>query len=670
MCGIAGILSSRANLGSVQQMAEAIAHRGPDDQGTWLDEEAGVAFGHRRLAIVDLSPQGHQPMHSADGRFVICYNGEIYNHAALRRELEDAGHQPDGGWRGHSDTETLLQAIAARGLEKALASCAGMFAFALWDRKERRLHLVRDRFGEKPLYYGWAGGSFAFASELKAIRALPDFEGEIDRRALGLFAARTHVPAPFSIYRRIFKLEPGCILSITSEAAASSRDEAPTEGRAEGGVTLTRYWSYPEVVRNGLEQPIAAEPDALAQLESVLLQAVSGQAMADVPVGAFLSGGIDSSTIVALYQSVSATPVRTFTIGFEHAAFNEADHARAVAAHLGTVHHEQTVTAKDARDVIPLLPAIYDEPFADSSQIPTFLVSRFARSKVTVALTGDGGDELFGGYNRHVETPALWSRLRRVPAPLRAAAGRMLGQVPPHYWARLAALRGEVQPHVGARLQKAIQTAADAHSLDDIYRSFLDEWRFHGTPVPGSENPDFGLQLDGAGAVPDAIRMMSCDALTYLPDDVLCKVDRASMAVSLETRVPFLDHRVAELAARIPLAMKIADGGGKRIVRKLLARHLPAQLFERPKAGFAVPVGEWMRGPLRDWAEELLDPRRMREDGYFDIALVRRRWEAHRSGREESTAALWAVLMFQAWLRQSAEQAERPICRSASSFGR
>ncbi len=649
MCGIAGVVGQRADEGTLRAMADALRHRGPDDQGFWIEEQSRVGLAHRRLAIVDLSACGHQPMHSADGRWVLSYNGEIYNHAELRRRLEAQGQAPEGGWRGRSDTETLLQAIACWGLEAALAEAVGMFAFALWDRRERRLHLVRDRFGEKPLYYGWAGRDLVFASELKALRAHPDFRGEIDRVALGHFAARTYIPAPRSIYPGIFKLLPGCILTI-DPAVAMPLSAPPEVGGAYRGVSLRRYWSYREVVERGGRDPIGDEREAMEAAEAALSAAVAGQSMADVPVGAFLSGGIDSSTVVALYQRQASSPARTFSIGFEEEGYNEADHARAVAQHLGTVHHEHVVTVREAQDVIPLLPSMYDEPFADSSQIPTFLVSRFARGEVTVALTGDGGDELFAGYNRHVMAPALWEKLSRVPTPLRTVAGRALGRVSSRFWSEaLRMLPGHQPPHAGARLQKGLRVAAEARSAGDVFASFLDEWSTERSPVIGGEGaPVPDLAVD-AGEVE---RMCFADAVGYLPDDILCKVDRASMAVSLETRVPFLDHRVAEVAARVPASMKVRDGRGKHILREILYRHVPRELIDRPKSGFAVPVGQWIKGPLRDWAEDLLDASRLSEEGHFDAAAIRRRWTQHLSGQSESTPALWAVLMFQAWLRE------------------
>ncbi|HEX5184741.1 MAG TPA: asparagine synthase (glutamine-hydrolyzing) [Allosphingosinicella sp.] len=657
MCGIVGLLTTgKVDENVIRRMIRPLAHRGPDDEGVWTDPEAGIGFGHRRLSIVDLSPLGHQPMVSADGRWVLSYNGETYNHAALRNELDAA--KSGIAWRGHSDTETLVECIAAWGLEATLARTIGMFALSLWDRREQRLHLARDRFGEKPLYYGWAGGAFVFASELKAIRQRAGFDNPVSRTALALYAARNYVPAPFSIYEGLYKLEPGCILTLPRASAAAPRSEPPEEGRSDGGVALRRYWSYRDVVRRGLADPVKDEEEALERLERALAEAIKGQAVADVPVGAFLSGGIDSSTVVALYQKYSPIPVRTFSIGFEEAGYDEARYAEAVARHLGTVHNERYVTVKETQDVIPLLPAMYDEPFADSSQIPTHLVSRFAREQVTVALSGDGGDELFAGYNRHFAAPRLWQRLQMLPRPVRGLVGPALSQLPPALW---NAAPGRRAPNFGAKVQKALRVAASARSFNDVYCSFLDEWSFEPSPVLDAGAKTAGFDLDVAPSAPDAVRMMYCDAVSYLPDDILCKVDRAAMAVSLETRVPFLDHRVAEVAAHIPLGMKVRGGIGKYILRELLYREAPRALFERPKAGFAIPVGEWLRGPLRDWAEDLLDPRLMAEEGWFDPAVIRRRWDTHLSGRRDSTPALWAVLMFQAWLRADAPAAHQEL---------
>lgn len=658
MCGIAGVLAQgRIDPALLSRMAGSLAHRGPDDEGIWMDADAGIGFAHRRLAIVDLSPEGRQPMHSTDGRFVICFNGEVYNFEDLRAELLRLGQVPEGGWRGRSDTEVLLQAVTTWGLERALDRVVGMFAFALWDRKERLLHLVRDRFGEKPLFYGWAGRDLIYGSELKALRCHRQFDHTIDRQALRAFTARTYVPAPRSIYQHIFKLPPGMILTIPAVQSIDPMNSPPEEGRT-GQLHLRHYWNYREVVREGLADPINDEGDALETLEQALARAIKGQSFADVPVGAFLSGGIDSSTIVALYQKYSSQPVRTYSIGFEQGGFNEAEHAKAVAGQLGTIHHEHYVTVREARDVIPSLTAMYDEPFADSSQIPTHLVSRFARRDVTVALTGDGGDELFGGYNRHVMAPRLWEQMRRLPRAVRSLAAAPLSRLPPAFWMGLGRMvDGGGSPFLGARMQKGLRVARSAASADDVYVSFLDEWSQEENPVLQSDDADPGFDLQLGAEVSDAVRMMYCDAVTYLPDDILAKVDRASMAVGLETRVPFLDHRVAALAARIPLSMKIDGQRGKHILRQLLYRQLSPSLFDRPKAGFAVPIGEWLKGPLRPWAEDLLDPKAMAADGWFDPAIVHRRWQDHLAGRRDSTPAIWAILMFQSWLRDEKEMA-------------
>lgn len=500
--------------------------------------------------------------------------------------------------------------------------------------------------------YGWAGKDLIFGSELKALRCHPRFDATIDRGALKSFAARTYVPAPLSIYRSIFKVQPGCVLTLCAAALAEPSNRPIEEGHS-GPARLQRYWSYRDVVLDGLADPLEDEAEAIEALEQSLATAIKGQSFADVPVGAFLSGGIDSSAIVALYQKYSSRPVRTYSIGFEQSGFDEAVHARAVAEHLGTIHHEQYVTVQQARDVIPLLPTMYDEPFADSSQIPTYLVSRFARQDVTVALTGDGGDEMFAGYNRHVLAPKLWRQMSRWPRPLRSAAATPLSQIPPAWWARAVGLvECQARPFIGDRIQKGLRNVQTARGSDDIYLSFVDKWSHDQNPVLAQEPLNQDIDLDLGGTVPDTVRMTYCDAVTYLPDDILCKVDRASMAVSLETRVPFLDHRVAALAARIPVALKVRGLHGKQILRQLLFRHAPRSLFDRPKAGFAVPVGEWIKGPLRDWAEDLLDPASMKADGWFDPNIVERRWRDHLAGRSDSTPALWAILMFNAWFRE------------------
>ena len=652
MCGIAGLVSRRAaDLTVIDRMTDAIAHRGPDDRGAWTDPENGIVLGHRRLSILDLSPLGHQPMASVSERYVLVYNGEIYDHLAIRAELEAAGST--SAWRGHSDTETLLAAIDAWGVRRALERATGMFAIALWDRRERTLTLARDRFGEKPLYYGWAAGLFAFASELGAIRALPGFANPIDRKSLSSLLSRTYIPCPQSIYCGIFKLPPGTMLTVSAEAIAAPRTEPFAEG-THAGARLDRYWSYRDVVRAGLDNPYASEGEAVEAVEAALTAAVARQAIADVPVGAFLSGGFDSSTVVALYQAASHGTVRTFSIGFEEAGFDEAVYAREVARHFGTEHHEFYVGVDDALAVIPKLSGMYGEPFADSSAIPTHLVSGFARAHVTVALSGDGGDELFGGYNRYLHAPRLWRSLAPLPQGLRALLAGMGARMPDTLWTTLGSIAvGKRQPaFFGAKVRKGLRTAATARGLDDVFASLLDEWHLAATPVLGTDARDrVSIDMD-IGRAPDLVRMMYADAMSYMPDDILAKVDRASMAVSLETRVPFLDHHVAAAAARVPMDQKIAGGITKRVLRTILYRHAPRAMFERPKAGFAMPVGLWLRGPLRDWAEDLLDPTRMRQEAYLDPAPIQTRWRDHLEGRADGTQALWPVLMFQAWLRQ------------------
>ena len=645
MCGLTGLLGRPGPepelSASVRRMAGELRHRGPDAEGVCVDAEAGLALGHRRLAILELSEAGAQPMVSADGRYVIAFNGEIYNHLALRRHLEEAGAAPR--WRGHSDTETLLAAIAQWGLEAALRQAVGMFALALWDRHERVLSLARDRMGEKPLYYGRVGGCLAFASELKALRRAPGFDNAIDRDALALFVQFNYVPAPRSIYAGISKLPAGTVLRVGADRTGQGELPEPET-----------WWSAAETARAGIADPITDEAEALSALEAALGDAVAGQMLADVPLGAFLSGGVDSSAIVALMQARSARPVATFTVGFDEAGYDESPHAAAVARHLGTEHHETRVSAADARNVIPHLPSLYDEPFADSSQIPTFLVAQAARRKVTVALSGDGGDELFGGYNRYFWGRRIWDRVGWLPFPLRRAMGRGLQAVPPGVWdaAGGTLLRQVVRPgdkahKLGARLQTV-------RGGDDLYRSLVTEWRQESDIVQRCGRPTAALDddtaIDGIGGMEQ--RMMLWDQLTYLPDDILCKVDRAAMAVSLETRVPFLDHRVVELAWRLPLHLKIRAGAGKWALRQILYRHVPRELIERPKAGFAIPVGPWLRGPLRDWAEGLLAEPRLGAEGFFNPAPIRQRWMEHLSGRHDWTASLWSVLMFQSWLEQ------------------
>lgn len=650
MCGIVGFLR-RAPLTDaagaeaiVARMASCIQRRGPDHRAALVDASEGWAFGHLRLAIVDLSPAGEQPMRSAGGRFSIVYNGEIYNHTALRRELEVAGTAP--AWRGHSDTETLLAGFEAWGIEATLRRATGMFAFGVWDRMERALFLGRDRIGEKPLYYGWQGqGSeraFLFGSEPDSLLQHPAMNAEIDRDALAAYLRTGYVPAPLSIYRGIAKLMPGTIARV--EAGNDS-------------VGITPYWRAMDAISAGKADPFTGSPaEAADALENLLRDAIGQQMMADVPLGAFLSGGVDSSTIVALMQQMSARPIQTFTIGFNEARFNEADHAKAVAAHLKTDHTELYVTAAEARDVIARLPSIYSEPFADSSQIPTYLVSQLARKSVTVSLSGDAGDELFAGYTRYDITQKLWRRLSQVPRPMRLAAAKLLTTLSPSAWQRIADSAKHVVPplgrfsNIGSKIHKGAGVLASRDS-DRLYHGLTSYWMNPASVVPGaapeSDSPYAGL--DVPAGLSDVERMMALDLVTYLPDDILTKVDRAAMAVSLETRVPLLDHRIVEFAWRLPLSTKTYEGSAKWPLREVLYRHVPRELIERPKTGFGVPVGEWLRGPLRDWAEHLLDSRRIDAEGYLHPAPIRQAWKRHLSGRTDHQYELWSVLMFQAW---------------------
>ena len=643
MCGIAGVLSlGGVSARQVREMAATLVHRGPDDEGVWVDKEAGIAFGHRRLAIVDLSPAGHQPMHSASSRYVLSYNGEIYNHAELRRDLEEAGREV--AWRGHSDTESLLAGFDFWGIKSTLQRASGMFALAVWDKQKHALTLARDRLGEKPLYYGRQRGPrspFLFASELKALRTHPEFDPQVDREALSFFVRYLAVPAPLSIYRGISKLLPGTMLTVSAEAEP----------------TIEQFWSGAEVAHSGLAAPVDLGPDDAAdELERILERAVGRQMMADVPLGAFLSGGVDSSTVVSVMQKISSRPVKTFTIGFHEDGFNEAEHAKAVAKHLGTDHTELYVTAKQAMDVIPSLPTMYDEPFADSSQIPTHLVSALARRHVKVSLSGDGGDELFGGYDRYLLTKGVWDKVRHIPLPLRATAARALTAVPPRAWNRFGDAAGGILPRAIrlGRLGEKVHKGApmlESESLDVLYDRMLSQWRDPRTVVAGAPERSAGVQARKDLAELNGIdRMMAQDMLGYLPDDILVKVDRASMAVSLESRVPLLDPEVVEFAWRLPLNFKIRGSTTKWILRQVLYRHVPARLIERPKMGFGVPLDSWLRGPLRDWAESLIDERKLEADGFFHPPAVRRSWEALLAGDSRQQLKLWTVLMFQSWL--------------------
>jgi asparagine synthase (glutamine-hydrolysing) len=666
MCGFAGFFTPLSNASderlnvSATHMANALLHRGPDDCGIWVDSEVGIALGHRRLSIVDLSPQGHQPMLSACGRFVIAFNGEIYNHEIIRRELDTLHACPS--WRGHSDTEVMLAAIAHWGVVEAIKRSIGMFALALWDRKERVLHLIRDRLGEKPLYYGWMGDVFLFGSELKALRAHPAWGGEINRDALAALMRHNYIPAPYSIYKGIFKLLPGTILSLSFDGAAKNRFCTPMP-----------YWSVEEVAESGVANPFSGtEEDAIEHLDGLLRQSVRQQMVADVPLGAFLSGGVDSSAVVALMQAQSDRPVKTFTIGFHEAGYNEAEHAKAVAQHLGTEHTELYVTPEQAMAVIPRLPTLYDEPFADSSQIPTFLVSQLARQHVTVSLSGDGGDELFGGYNRYFWGRDIWKRIGWMPSEMRVLIGKMLKGVSPQRWDDIFARLGPLLPSKlrqripGDKLHKLAEILG-ARQPEEMYQGLVSHWKDpDALVIDGHEPPTVLTDRSQWADLEDfSHRMMYLDTMTYLPDDILAKVDRASMGVSLESRVPLLDHRVVEFAWRLPLSMKIRNGQGKWILRQVLYKYVPKELIERPKMGFGVPIDSWLRGPLREWAEDLLDEGRLRREGYFHPEPIRVKWLEHLSGKRNWQYHLWDVLMFQAWLENQNNEsaAASAFCR-------
>ena len=658
MCGLVGLLRDEAALEDLtpltKSMADSILHRGPDDYGIWSDASSWLILAHRRLAIVDLSAAGHQPMHSVDDAWVMVFNGEIYNHLEIRAELGALNAAP--AWRGHSDTETLLAAFSVWGVESTLQRCVGMFAIALWNKQTQQLYLARDRFGEKPLYFGWVQGGFAFASELKAIKAWPGFSNPVSRQALGAYLGSMYVPAPLSIYEGIYKLEPGCLLTVAGKPPALPPAIPPVAGAQHGSLSIQRWWSLGDAVVAAQANPLIDETDALDSLEAQLKKSVQLQSLADVPLGAFLSGGVDSSTIVALMQAQSSRSVKTFTVGFEEAGFDESPHAKAVAQYLGTDHTELFVTAAEAQAVIPQLPWMYDEPFADSSQIPTHLVCKAARQQVTVALSGDAGDELFGGYNRYFWGPRIWNKVSWLPFAARRILGQGIQAVPAETWDALGGLRGGVQgvSRMGEKAHKLGARLSKVRNMDDLYASLVTEWPEPSQLVKGLGGKTFSLPPMPGCLTDPRERMMYWDSMTYLPDDILCKVDRAAMATSLETRVPFLDHRVAELAWRLPMNMKIRGDVGKWALRQVLYRHVPQAMIERPKAGFGIPVGQWLRGPLRDWAENLLDAQRLEREGYFHPAPIREVWAQHLSGSHDWTPRLWSILMFQSWLESNA----------------
>ncbi|HIE64818.1 MAG: asparagine synthase (glutamine-hydrolyzing) [Nitrospira sp.] len=634
MCAIAGFLdlSRRMGRGELEEislrMVDTLVHRGPDGRGVWVDPEAGISLGHRRLAVIDLSSEGHQPMLSACGRYVVVYNGEIYNFKSLRIELERLGDR----FRGHSDTEVMLASIRRWGLKEALQRFNGMFAFALWDRQERQLYLVRDRLGEKPLYYGWSGNTFLFGSELKSLCAYPGFCGEINRDALALYYRHNYIPTPYSIYKDIYKLPPGEMLTLSFSDERFLPNPTP-------------YWSFKEVAESGMQRPFeGTAEEAIDSLETLLMDSIKLRMESDVPLGVFLSGGIDSSTIAALMQVQSTRPVKTFTIGFYEQGYNEADRAKAIAQHLGTAHTELYVTPEEAMAIIPDLSTFYDEPFSDSSQIPTILVSKLARRHVTVSLSGDGGDELFSGYPRYFIGQRVCGKIGCIPRQWRGGIGRVLRRI------------GALPLLSSDRLQR-LGEIMSVEEEEKMYREMVSHVTRPTDFVLGSSEPptvfsDSRAWIDS----PDLIhRMMYLDTRTYLPDDILAKVDRASMGVGLEARVPMLDHRLVAFAWTLPMSLKIHRGEGKQPLRKILGKYIPRKLFEHPKMGFGVPIDVWLRGPMREWAESLLDEKRLREEGILNPESIRTKWLEHRSEKRNHHYFLWNVLMFQAWLEKRNE---------------
>jgi asparagine synthase (glutamine-hydrolysing) len=663
MCGFVGFLSRDIG-GSViaerraEQMASAINYRGPDDSGVWSDPNAGVVLAHKRLSILDISDAGHQPMESRSSRYVLVFNGEIYNHIDLRSQLESLvnssaiklnGYSAPIQWSGHSDTETILCGFEHWGIEETVKRCVGMFSFALWDKKSSLLTLGRDRVGEKPIYYGWQGDvasrTFLFASELTALKSHPSFLAKINRDAICLLMRYGYIAAPHSIYEGIFKLEPGHLLTVSLSQVEP---------------IIASYWSIFNVIKDGIDKPFLGTPySAVAQLEVLLKSAVSKQMIADVPIGAFLSGGVDSSTVVALMQNQSSIPIKTFTIGFNETGFDEAIHAKTVAKYLGTDHTELYISPKDALDVIPLLPTVYCEPFADSSQIPTILVSQLAKQKVTVSLSGDGGDELFCGYNRYLAMHKFWKKLSILPIASRRILAQAILAISPGRWnvllgpAQKLLLGNSKQVNMGDKLHKGAGVLASESSIN-FYLGLLSNWSNPAELVIGGQEPSsvFNSQDHNFYGLNDIDRMMALDITTFLPDDILAKVDRAAMSVSLEGRMPLLDHKVVEFAWSLPQDYKLRNGLGKWVLREVLYKYVPKDLIERPKMGFGVPIGQWLRGPLKSWAEELLNESRLLREGYFYPAPIRKKWEEHLSGARNWEYQLWNVLMFQAWLEQ------------------
>jgi asparagine synthase (glutamine-hydrolysing) len=651
MCGFTGFLDSKPwrdklmKFELLQQMTDCIASRGPDDFGFWVDD-ANVGLAHRRLSIIDLSSAGHQPMLSINSRYSIVFNGEIYNHQDLRCELNHFPGFNKTSWRGNSDTETLLACINLWGLEKTLQKSIGMFALALWDRHTKTLFLARDRVGEKPLYYGWQGAdstrSFLFGSDLKALKVHPSFSTQVDRNSLNLFLRYGYIPAPYSIYKGISKLDPGSILSV------SVNQPEPV---------CKKYWDVISIARQGKLTPFTGSPDrAVDQLELLVKNSVRQQMISDVPIGAFLSGGVDSSTIVALMQSQSPRPVKTFTIGFNEKGFNEAAHAKIIAKYLGTEHTEMYISPNQAMDMIPKIPNLYSEPFADSSQIPTYLISQLAKQSVKVSLSGDGGDELFSGYNRYELTAKLWKKLSIMPVSARKLLAKFIASTPPSTFDKLSGIIPGTKGYasLGDKLHKGAKVLA-SENFHQLYLGLISQISNPSEWVKHADESSTKLigNLKLFSEFNDVEQMMLLDTLSYLPDDILVKLDRATMGASLEGRVPFLDHRIIEFAWAMPLDFKLRNGQTKWILRELLYRYVPRELIERPKMGFGIPIGDWLRGPLREWAETLLSEDRLIREGYFHPNIIRTKWAEHLSGNKNLQSQLWTVLMFQSWLEDN-----------------
>ena len=629
-------------------MGNAIQKRGPDSHGEWSDG-INIGLSHRRLSIFDLSSAGHQPMISPNQRFILAFNGEIYNFLELKKFIEEKYSY--NSWNGSSDTEVLLTSMEFIGVEATLKKCIGMFAFALWDQKEKKLILGRDRLGEKPLYYGWnnheKGKTFIFGSDLNALKVHPNFNKELNLNALDLYMSHSYVPSPFSIYKNTSKLNPGCIATISLD---------------ENEINIKKYWSASDVFLNGASNSFKCkEEEIINNLENKLIDSIKIQMHADVPIGAFLSGGIDSSTVVALMQSQASRPVQTFSIGFEDGDYNEAEYAKKISNHLNTNHTELYVSGADSLSVIPKLANIYSEPFADSSQIPTYLVSKLARDKVTVSLSGDGGDELFGGYNRYILIQSMWKYISLIPRPMRLAVSKIFLKIKPNYWNSFFKLIQPVIPgsirqnNWGNKIQKTLQVIA-LKEIEDIYLALVSSGVEKTNLVKNLDNSSKSIFFEDSkilNKLTDIEKMMSLDILNYLPDDILTKVDRSTMAVSLEARVPFLDHRVVEFASKIPINIKIKDGIGKWPLREVLYRHVPAKLIERPKMGFSIPLSEWLKDSLKGWAEKLIDESRLKKEGYLCHKLVNQYWSEHQSGSHDRSQILWNILMFQAWLDEN-----------------